>query len=375
MARLSDEDLRRSTLRRQFPETAATDAAAVLQLFTQLGPVQSQVPRSPFLHVAARLPGTTYETLRALFESFQLLKASNLRGTVHTSGRDSFPRLHAIAASSRAGPLRHTLGLSVLTPGEVTSEVERFCAERWRSRDEIVDWLRGWLGEHESSASAARLVGTSAESLVWGHSGLVRRPKDHSWERRTDSFRRTARNLVSDLDVVTPAEALVDLIRTHLGAYGPVTRDDLAFFFGVRLGQVDAALATLDEEVVRLVGPESVGYLDLAEPPQGGREDPGVRLLGEFDGLLLGFCGRNRTRFVDDEGLSKIWAKTNGLFNPFVLHEGRIVATWRTRTRGSRTDIEISLLGRSRLPEDLLAKAVGDVQAALALEVTDVHML
>lgn len=374
MSRLTEEDLRHSTLHRQFPDAAGTDAAAVLQLFAQLGPVQSQVARSPFLHVAARAPGTTYSTICELFESHHLLKASNLRGTVHTSGRESFSRLDAVAAGSRAGPIRTTLGLSVLAPGDVTREVERFCAERWRSRDEIVDHLRSWLAEHESPDSVARLAGTFAESMVWGHSGLARRPRDQCWEKRTDIFRRTARNLAPNLDIVTPAQALIELIRTHLGAYGPVTRNDLAFFFGVGLGQVDAALSTLGDAVVRLVGPDAVNYLDLAEPPLGGSEDPGLKLLGEFDGLLLGFCGRNRTRFVDHEGLSKIWAKTNGMFSPFVLQEGRVVATWRTRTLGSRTDVEISMLGQVRLVEDLLATPVADVEAALGLRVTDVHI-
>jgi hypothetical protein len=262
-----------------------------------------------------------------------------------------------------------------MSPAEVTREVERFCAERWRSRDEIVAHLRGWLGAHESPDSAARLAGTFAESLAWGHSGLVRRPKDQAWERRTDVFRRTAASLAPELDVVTPAQALVDLVRTHLRAYGPVTRHDLAFFFGVRLGQVDAALATLGDEVVRLHGPKSVRYLDLAEPAPGGAEDPGLKLLPEFDGLLLGFCGANRTRFVDPEGLAKLWSKSNGLFNPFVLHEGRIVATWRTVTTGRSTTLDVTMLGRGHLPEDLFAGAVMDVETALNLRVTDVHIV
>ena len=65
----------------------------------------------------------------------------------------------------------------------------------------------------------------------------------------------------------TPDAALAELVRVHLGAYGPLTRADLAFFFGARLGDVDAAVAALGDEVTRLIGPDDQPMLDLAEPP------------------------------------------------------------------------------------------------------------
>jgi len=375
MTRLTHDDLQQSTLRRQFPAPGGTDAPAVEALYERLGPVQSQVPRAPFLHAASRLPGVSYATLCALFESHRLLKASLVRGTVHTSGRAGFARLVAIASRARAGPLRNALALQNVLVSQLNTEVERFCAEQWRSRDEILAQLRSWLAEHESAASAARLEGSFAESLVWGHSALLRRPKDQSWEKRTDTYRRTAASLLPELTPVAPEQALVELVRTHLLAYGPLAREDLAFFFGVGLGQVEGALATLGDEVVRHPGPDAGVLLDLAEPPVGGGGDPGLRLLPEFDGLLLAFCGRNRTRFVDEQGLGRIWARTNGVFAPVVLHQGRLVATWRTLTHGRRTDIEVTMLGRDRLTDDLLTEAAGHVGTALDLAVTEVRVV
>ena len=59
MGRLTEEDLRLSTLGRQFPAIGGCDPDAVLELFRRLGPIQSQVPRAPFLTVSSRLPGVT----------------------------------------------------------------------------------------------------------------------------------------------------------------------------------------------------------------------------------------------------------------------------------------------------------------------------
>lgn len=51
------EDLAGATLARQFPKPA-TDVARRL---AQIGPIQAQTARSPFLALAARFPGTARE--------------------------------------------------------------------------------------------------------------------------------------------------------------------------------------------------------------------------------------------------------------------------------------------------------------------------
>ena len=268
--------------------------------------------------------------------------------------------------------LRKHLGLRQLTPEAVTAEIEQHCAAEWQPRAAVVEHIAGWVTAREGIKPH---MTTGAANLVWGHSGLLRRPPDQSWERRTDNYHRTARAVLPDLDEVAPAQALADLIVTHLGAYGPVTRGDLAFFFGVRLGRVDAALRRLGDAVVPVTGPGDQTYLDLAEPPAGGQDDPGIRLLPEFDGLLLGFAGPQRTRFLDSDQLARVWAKVNGLFSPVVLAKGRLVAIWRTTGSERRTGIEVTMLPPYRpLSEDALTGPVADAATSLNLTVTGVRV-
>ncbi len=346
----------------------------MLQLFERLGPIQSQVPRAPFLAAASRLPGVTRATITQLFASHALLKATNIRGTVHTSTRQQFPWLDAVAAQSREAIVRRELRLTRLEPAEVMAQVRAFCADSWRARDEIVAHLRSWLAEHDSSRSAAAINNTLAENLLWGHSGLVRRPRDDAWERRTDICRRTVGSVVPDLPHSDPAAALAQLVRLHLGACGPLTRADLAYFFGVGLGRIDSALRSLGEGLNRLPGPDAVEYLDLAEPPTGGSTDPGLRLLPEFDALLVGYSGPHRHRFVSREDLPRLWAKANGLFSPGVLYGEALVASWRTITKGKRTDLDVTMLSQPALSEDLFEPQVRAVEQALGLIVTDVRI-
>jgi hypothetical protein len=373
--RLTEEDLAARTLARQFPGVPGRDETAVLELFRRLGPIQSQVPRAPFLTVASRLPGTPYRAVQALFEQFRLLKTSTLRGTVHTSGREHHPWLEAVARHSRAGSFRSRLGLEQAQVEALLDELEAWTDDGWRPRAEIVAHGRAWLREHISPASADAVNDTFTESLLWGHSGLLRRPRDDHWEKRTDIYHRRARSVVPELATGTYAASVQGLTRTYLASVGPGTRRDVAYFLGVGLGAVDAAVTALGAEVVPLTGPDGETYLDLAEPPAVPGDDPGVRLLPEFDALLVGFHLSHRTRFLSAVQLAQVWARVNGQFSPTVLHRGRLVGLWRTVARGSRVDLELTPLDGAALPgEDELTAPVAALGQALDLRIQDVRL-
>ncbi len=371
MGRIGAEQLRRTTLARQFPRIGGRDPGAVLDLFDHLGPIQSQVPRAPFVTVSSRLPGVPYEVVRDLFADHELLKTTSLRGTVHTTTRADFVRTDAVCRRAREPMLRRELQLEDIAPADVVAEVERFARHSWRPRNDIVDHMQAWLGERGRSFEANTFTG----NLFWGHSGLIRRPKDNHWEKRTDTFHRVAADVAELVPLPDPATALAELIRVHLAAYGPVTRSDLSFFFGVGLGAVDAAVGALGEEVVRLTGPANEPLLDLAEPPTDGDPEPGVRLIPEYDGLLVGYAGPNRTRFCAAEHLAGVWSKVNGVFSPVVLADGRLVATWRTIASGKRSRLQVTMLpGESRLGADALTEPVAALGAVLAGEITDLEI-
>ena len=372
--RLSHDQLRMRTLRRQFPTIPGHGPGAIVDLFRRLGPVQSQVPRAPFLTISSRLPGATYDTVCELFESHQLVKTSTIRGTVHSSVPEQFALLDAVARRTRDARLRNVLKLRQVTPEQLAAETEAFASTDWRPRSEIVAHARAWLAERETG-DAAKGSDLLSDSLLWGHSGLLRRPRDTRWEKRTDVFHQRARSLLPGLPEWDFEEALTELVRVHLGSYAPALREDLAFFLGAGLGAVDHALRRLGDEIVHLSGPNDEDYLDLADAPSDDTPDPGLRLLPEFDGLLVGYHGRNRTRFLTEQQLPKVWAKVNGLFSPVVLYGGRLVASWKTITKGRRTDIEVTMLDpHPILADDLFGDAIAATEQVLDLTITDLRI-
>ncbi|MFY0406792.1 DNA glycosylase AlkZ-like family protein [Solicola sp. PLA-1-18] len=371
--RLTPERLRALTLRRQFPSVRGRGTTAVVELYRRLGPVQTQVPRSAHLTVAGRLPGVTRDTVNAAFASYAIVKGTNLRGTVHSA----LPEHHALAAVASRRPrallTANHLVLSRLTPADVDAEIERFCGDRWRERADVVEHLLAWLDEHEPTDGDKRRT-TLGRSLGWGHPGLVRRPADERWETRTDTLHRTASAVVPQPEVDEDA-AVAAMLRLHLAAYGPATRKDVAWWLGGGLRRVDAAVASLGDEVVRLEGTDGTAYVDLAEPPRGGHADPGLRLLSEFDGLLVGYAGPAHDRFLAARHLPEVWIRENGQLIAGVLHDQRVVATWRlVADRGGHRVEVTTLSGETRLADDLFDAPVAAVAAALGTTITDVRV-
>ena len=126
------------------------------------------------------------------------------------------------------------------------------------------------------------------------------------------------------------------LVRHHVAASGPVTRRDLGWWTGAGLRNVDAAIASLGDDLVARPGPNGLDYLDLAESPARSASDPGLRLLPEYDALLLGYDPAARDRFADAEAVAHSWNRANGVHSPTVLVDGRLRGRWRLERQTRR---------------------------------------
>lgn len=377
--RLSREQLARITLGRQFPGIRGRGRAALLALFDRVGPVQSQAARAPFLTAASRLPGISAATIRAGFAEHGLLKATNLRGTVHTCRPDLFGAADTLSRRARAGDQTRVLGLreSETDLTRLIAEIEDFCRAEWRPRSELVEHVLDWLAEHRAGPRAGQNR-TQVANLIWVHSGLLRRPPDDHWERRTDALHRTATAVIGPQAApMSPHQAMIMMVRAHLSAYGPATKQDIAWWSGVGPRVVDVALSTMADDLVHHTGPDGEDLLDLVAAADRRQIDPGLRLLPEFDGLVLGYAPSGRRRFLDPDHLSRVWRRSNGMFAAMVLVEGRIGGVWRTapgRPAGD-TVIEVErFVGAPVIQADDLVAPVQDVARALDLTVTDVRL-
>lgn len=128
-------------------------------------------------------------------------------------------------------------------------------------------------------------------------------------------------------------QALAELARRYIAGHGPASVRDLAWWSGLTLRDAQVAwdLARPAFEVMQVDG---IDYAFVAsELPV---TQPAVHLLPAFDEYLVGYA--DRSAMIAPADLRRVIG-ANGLFNPTVIINGRVAATWKRELRKDRVDI------------------------------------
>jgi hypothetical protein len=130
--------------------------------------------------------------------------------------------------------------------------------------------------------------------------------------------------------------ALARLARRYLEGHGPASAADLATWSGLPVPDARRAFALIADEVVAIdVAGTPMVALASADLEPG---DVPPRLLGRFDGYLLGYRGRDL--ILDPQHAKRI--VDGGMIQAAVVVAGRIVGTWRLERRGKANRLEVN---------------------------------
>ena len=221
MRRWSEDDLRLSTLRRQFPkplEAVRRPTRRPCSTWSTGSPRSSPRcpgPRSPPSPPGCR--GRRTPTWSTCSRATDLVKASTLRGTVFTSGQEQFGWSQRIAREGRA---------EFLAAQTKVAQVARYaaCSPRSRTRRRVAALgrpagpRRGPDGRGSARAGRARRSG-AVPALGPGRPAAT--APDTAWHKRTDVLRRSARVALPEL-----AESAFDeaVLRWWSGTCGRTVR-------------------------------------------------------------------------------------------------------------------------------------------------------
>jgi hypothetical protein len=170
-------------------------------------------------------------------------------------------------------------------------------------------------------------------------------------------------------DVPPRAEALADLARRYLEAYGAATFDDFRAWSGLPAADLRAGWAAIEDERVEVeseIGPLTM--LDrrsrgLAPRPLRG---PRVRLLPAWDNYWLGY---RRREFAMAPEYARHVQPGGGMIPPVVLVDGRITGRWTISKRGSRLEVTVQPFERfGRDLELAVEREVEDIGRFLGLD-------
>ncbi|BAJ27910.1 MULTISPECIES: winged helix DNA-binding domain-containing protein [Kitasatospora] len=335
---LSDRELTVSFFERQLLHRPEGSGPA--EAVARLAALQAQYSPSPHLALWARLPGFGYPELEAALLDGTVVKSTLMRGTLHLVSGADYGHLAAAWRRQWLTDLRGRHKTAGLDEDALEASLRAFTAVP-RGTDE--------LRAHTAEASGGRV--READLLHYPRALL---PLVHV--APSGHWRAHGKPQLVLWDGELPAEpaATVRLVRRYLAGYGPASRADVAHFGGLRLRQVDPALAELDGrgELVRYLAEDGRELLDLADAPppsDPGRELP-VRFLPKWDAALLSHA--DRTRMLPAEIHQQVYRAVNGTLLASYLVDGLVAGVWEhTRTRGAAALTLTPLLPHARRPE------------------------
>lgn len=295
----------------------------LVRVVGEIGGVQAQVMSAAELQVGVRVDCRVDDVRDALWKRRTLVKTWLMRGTLHLVPAQDLP---LFTAAMRTPGIRVTnawLKWVQLTEPEFTTLVEaigqaldgsvltrqELIAKVGKGRpDHIRDVLKSGWGMILKPVARSGLLCFGPSR---GQSVTFVRPQQWlgSWKER-------------DAD-----EALVEVARRYLQAYGPASKEDFARWWGNWPGVGKAAWAGLAGELVpvRIEGRAAdLLFPDLKrveEHPTRGS----VQLLPPFDPYVMGHSSREH--IVEAANLAKV-SRPAGWISAVVLVDGHVVGTW-----------------------------------------------
>jgi hypothetical protein len=326
-------------------------AAMVVETIEHLVGLQAQAPFPPYYGLLSRLDGFRPDDLASLITSRAVVRIALMRGTIHlVSARDCLPVRRLVQpviergmrnahgkqlAGVDAGPLA-AAGRALVEAEPMTfSQLGQGLAERWPDHPP------------RALAQAVRALVPLVQvppRAIWGQSGPSRHTSAERWLDRSDALARRA-----------PVQALglADLVRRYLGAFGPATLRDVAAWS--RLTGLRATMEQLRPSLVTFRDEHGAELFDLPSAPRPGGDVPApVRLVAEFDNLVLSHA--ERSRVINAENIKRI-STVNGVIPGTVLIDGFVGGIWRLGRSRDATTLSIELFGPMRERDALVREA------------------
>jgi winged helix DNA-binding protein len=149
-------------------------------------------------------------------------------------------------------------------------------------------------------------------------------------------------------NIPDPEECTVELVRKYIERYGPVTRQDIAYWSFLRKDKVDPALETLKKDLTTEKLNSSQEYLSFGGNSGEVVEPPAVIILPEFDSLMMGY--KDKSRFLSHNQIKNVFGNFAAV-NRTILLDGFVAATWKRKRNREGMTVDVNPLRQLRSKE------------------------
>lgn len=336
---MNDSDITRLRLINQ--HAAGSTFTRPEEVVRWLGAVQAQDYAGALWAIGLRLPGAVEADIERAIAERKIIRTWPMRRT-----------LHFVAAEDARWMLR------LLTPRVVAASARH--AEQWLGLDEatftrskklLEKALRGGKQLTRAAMYEVLEAGRIKTGDGRGMHILCRLAQDGliccgPREGKQPTFALLEEWLPA-AKAPTRDEALAELAQRYFKSHGPATIQDYIWWTGLTAADARAGLAMVKTELTE----ERVGRQTYwLQPSSFEAEDqlPKANLLPSFDEYIVAY--RDRSAALDPAH-TKLHNSGNGVFNPTMILNGRVVGVWKRAVKKGRVVLTLSPFGKLKQTE------------------------
>ncbi len=320
------------------------DRRQVVDIVQQIGGVHAQLMSAAELALGARVRGLSPADVQtALWNDRTLVKTWAMRGTLHLIAASDFPlyvgALSTLRHFERPSWLKYH-GVSLDELEAIMESVQTTLGSSGMTRERLAEAIAERTGKPKL-----------AELLLSGWGALLKPAAFQGYlcygpnEGQNVTF-VSPEKWLGDWTPIEPEEALKEIARRFLTAYGPATIDDFSRWLGLPPGQAKRVFRSLGDELEEVVVEGWVAWTSVAALKQirllG--PAPGVRLLPYFDPYVVA-AYRHSEHLVPEEHKAQIY-RPQGWIYPVVLVNGRFAGVWESEERGSGMHFKVDMFSQ-----------------------------
>ncbi len=305
--------------------------------------LHAQVQTSAELTLWARVEGLDrHAVAQALWTDRTLVRTWAMRGTLHLLPAEELSvwvgAQGVIRPRYEMASWRKAFGMSSAQAVAVLDAIRTALAGEPLTRDELADAVSGLLGDARLGEAVRGSFGTMPKLAAFRGDVVFAKPAGQKVR-----FTRPNRWLDAQWRPAEPRAAMAAVIRRHLGAYGPASRETFARWFGMpSAAQAGRLIAALGDAVapVSVEGREGWMLRDDVADAEAARPSGVVSLLPAFDQYVVA-APRENSPVLAEQHKALVYRR-QGWLSPVLLVDGRIVGVWSHERRGGFLGVTIT---------------------------------
>jgi len=323
---------------------------ALVDAVEAVGALQAQYWPAPPAALWSRVDGFEPSAFYAALADGELVAGTLLRATLHLVSAREHAAYAAVAAEAAGHHWRRTDDDPGPEVRQLLTKLRAYASRTPRSAEEIGAFVEEWLADHPKALSPAELE--RQRELKWRPfqrwSAFVRAPADGAWGTKAPSALLAAPR---PRGAPKGDQALDEVVRRHLRAFGPAGPDDVAGWIGWRAPPVREAFERLGADLERFEDEDGRALYDLPDAPRPDPETPAPpRLLAAFDSVLLAYAAQRRARILPDQHRDAVYERRNLQIRPSYLVDGLVAGTWSIDVKRREATLTLRPLERLARP-------------------------